>query len=514
MRSPRVRVGARRTSTHLKIPASTLAARVRIRRSTPDARRPTPDARRATRIVRRRRATLDVRRPTCDVRRSTCDARRSTCAEAPASSRVDARRAHGSAGASRPTRRPGGLVGARRRAGRPPKPGAAPTSTALVDRRRRIAVRPDARRASSCGAPRRAAKPRTEARLGAPMRSPRVRVGARRTSPHLKIPASTLAARVRIRRSTPDARRPTPDAHRASSTCDARRSTLDVRRSTLNLRRSTRKLPRRRPPRAWERRGVASDATARRLRRGATARGTPAEAGSRADFDRPRRSPTSDRRTPRRAPRVVVRRAPTCRQAAHGGAPWRSHAFTARPRRSASHVDAPEDSRVDPRRRSTCDARRSTFDLRRSTRKLPRRRPPRAWERRAVASDATARRPRRGAAARGTPAEAGSRADFDRPRRSPTSDRRTPRRAPRAVGARAPRPPTRTDVGVRARRDGGGPDATRRTGRSLPRPPRPLTPARAATPRAFRRCGRGSSACPACGRGRGRASRRGRGGSP
>jgi hypothetical protein len=149
----------------------------------------------------------------------------SSLAVAPQNSRADARRVHGNAGASRPTRRPGGLVGVRRRAGSPPTTGAAPTSTADVDRRRRFAdvaadrrppspfrrrrfaVRPDARRMPSFNAPRRAAKPRTEARLGAPMRSPRVDVGVHRRPTHLSTPAPNSRAR---RRPPPARRRPSP----------------------------------------------------------------------------------------------------------------------------------------------------------------------------------------------------------------------------------------------------------------------------------------------------------------
>jgi hypothetical protein len=184
----------------------------------------------------------------CTTRSFRLPCRGSEPAETPRSSRAEARRAHGSAGASRPTRRPGGFVGVRRRAGRPSGSGAAPTSTADVDRRprpptstadldrrprpptstadldrradvddrRRRGARPDVRRASSFRALRRAAKPRTEARLGAPMRSPRVRVGV--------WPRST-------RRETP-----------SPVFCPRRRAA---------------KLPRRRPPRACERRGVA-----------------------------------------------------------------------------------------------------------------------------------------------------------------------------------------------------------------------------------------------------------------
>jgi hypothetical protein len=242
------RVGARRASRCLKVLASSRAARRRAR-NFPRQRPPR--------------------------------------AVAPATSRTDARRAHGSAGASRPTRRPGGLVGARRRAGlRSTRAGRAD-----VDRRRGIAARPDVRRASSFSAPRRAAKPRTEARLGAPMRSPRVRVGARRAPSHPQPPAPTPAARM----GAPGRR---------------------VRRDG---------------PAASSGRGVA---------RGFVRRG--------------RAAPTSiadgDSRSPRRSSLVFVQRAPTCRQAARGGAPWRSHAFTARPRRSAPRAVAPATSRADARR--------------------------------------------------------------------------------------------------------------------------------------------------------------------
>jgi hypothetical protein len=49
-----------------------------------------------------------------------------------------------------------------------------------VEHPRPFVAGPDGRRASSRDAYRRAAKPRTEARLGVPMRSPRVRVGVGR----------------------------------------------------------------------------------------------------------------------------------------------------------------------------------------------------------------------------------------------------------------------------------------------------------------------------------------------
>jgi hypothetical protein len=125
-----------------------------------------------------------------------------------------------------------------------------------------------------------------------------------------------------------DAQRPAVDLPRRRAAGLPRRRTP----SHTVAHRRTAGLPRRRSPRAWERRGVASDATARRPRRGAAAGGTSINSGSRADVARRLRS--SVRPEARRAP--SFRAPPTPRQAAHGGAPWRSHAFTARPRRSAT----------------------------------------------------------------------------------------------------------------------------------------------------------------------------------
>jgi hypothetical protein len=93
------------------------------------------------------------------------------------------------------------------------------------------------------------------------------------------------------------------------------------------------------------------------------------------------------------------------------------------PRRSSTPVAAPENSRVA------------------APAELPRRRSPRAWERRGVASDATARRPRRGAPARGAFVDVGGRADADRRLRSPTSV--TPRDVDRASARGAPRRPAK-----------------------------------------------------------------------
>jgi hypothetical protein len=117
--------------------------------------------------------------------------------DAPHRSRADARRAHGSAGASRPTRRPGGLVGARRRAGRPPTPGAAPTSIADVGSPcPRRAPRAFVQRATSC---------RQAAHGGAPWRSHAFTARPRRSSPHpeVRLDVRAVVRRVPSRRSAP-----------------------------------------------------------------------------------------------------------------------------------------------------------------------------------------------------------------------------------------------------------------------------------------------------------------------
>jgi hypothetical protein len=103
-------------------------------------------------------------------------------------------------------------------------------------------------------------------------------------------------------------------------------------------------VDRRTGPRADARRAHGSAGASRPTRRpgglvGARRRAEGrAESGSRADIGLRRGVPATVRRGHRRASRVIARRVPPRRQAAHGGAPWRSHAITARPRRSRAGV--------------------------------------------------------------------------------------------------------------------------------------------------------------------------------
>jgi hypothetical protein len=322
----------------------------------------------------------------------------------------------------------------------------------------------------------------------APRRPSRARVPrapTRRQAAHGGAPWRSHADTARRRRSsarTGDVFASGAGVQRAPVTFAPSASKLAVRRRPspkLATRRRADGLPHRRPPRAWERRGVASDATARRPRGG---RVCPCDVGRcrgprrrrPAEVDSPTStrghrfadvgSPTSVRRrrfafAPRRPSRAGVPRAPTCRQAAHGGAPWRSHADTARRRRSSARAGdvlasgagvqrapvtfAPSASKLAVRRRPS-----PKLATRRRADGLPHRRPPHAWERRGVASDATARRPRGGAGVRATSADAGGRADVVPPTSirnvdPTTSIRRAPRRAPRRPSrARVPRAPT------------------------------------------------------------------------
>jgi hypothetical protein len=199
------------------------------------------------------------------------------------------------------------------------------------------------------------------------------------------------------------------------------------------------------------------------------ARGVRRRRGGCADAEHRRRSPTPiakdirRRRTSkssadvvpgaaRRSSRARARRAPTSRQAAHGGAPWRSHAFTARPRRNSAECRRPPPIPCRNlmgflvRRRSHAGVRRasshrtdftSELQFHRRAGERPRRRSPRAWERRGVASDATARRPRRGAVARGAYFDVGGRADVDRRGRPPTPIAEVGRRRREARRSRA-----------------------------------------------------------------------------
>jgi hypothetical protein len=217
----------------------------------------------------------------------------------------------------------------RRRAREFPRRRRPPTSVRRTPRRSSRAssriARPDVRRASRrspraptllvllrASRPRRAAKPRTEARLGAPMRSPRVDVGVRRASMSVGYPAPKSVARRRARELP--RRSPPRVVPNANSRADARRAHGSAGASR----------PTRRPG------GLVG---ARRRARRPPAPG--AAPTSPADVARRRRPPTLPRRPPRRSSRDFARRTPTRRQAAHGGAPWRSHADTARQRRSA-----------------------------------------------------------------------------------------------------------------------------------------------------------------------------------
>jgi hypothetical protein len=198
-----------------------------------------------------------------------------------------------------------------------------------------------------------------------------------------------------------------------------RRRSSEASTSEFDSLRRAAALPRRRPPRAWERQGVASDATARRLRRGAAACGSSVGVGG----PRRRRPPTSSVRDARDVRRTSAHNAP--RRAAKPRTE-RALAFPCDHRASTSEVDC----------------------LRRAA-ALPRRRPTRAWERRGVASDATARRLRRGAAACESSVGVGgaaptSPADADRPKRPRDVHRACAGNAPR----RAAKPRTEARLGV------------------------------------------------------------------
>jgi hypothetical protein len=343
--------------------ASELGAR---RRSPPTPRRSSVS------FVVRRRSHAEVRRPSSSAADPTPEfgARRrirpishrsSSSIDAPANSRADARRAHGSAGASRPTRRPGGLVGARRRARRTSTSGGAPTSIAEVIRRRRspkstddvgrrtevVRRRRPSRRATFIARPR-AARPdaspsrarRRALALPCVHRASASELGARRRSP--PTPRRSSVSFVVRRRSHAEVRRPSssvvvrrrPSSSAADPTPDVRRASSHPAdfKSEFQFNRRAGKLPRRRSPRAWERRSVTSDATARRPRRGAVARGAFVDVGVAtptpiADVDR-RRRPTTTSPTPcdvHRAPaRGAPRRIAKPRTEARLGAPMRS----------------------------------------------------------------------------------------------------------------------------------------------------------------------------------------------